>query len=173
MLTFEEALSLVKDKVAGVGISPCPETRPLDQVRARVLAEDVTADRDYPPFNRATRDGYAVRSSDVKTAPVSLECVGEARAGKPWPGTLKERAGACVEIMTGAPLPEGADAVAMIEHTRVDGRRVELLRVVSPYENVVRQGSEAQAGSAVLSRGRRLTAGEMGLRKWPSTTLHR
>ena len=153
----------MKDKVAGVGISPCPETRPLDQVRARVLAEDVTADRDYPPFNRATRDGYAVRSADVKTAPVSLECVGEARAGKPWPGTLKERAGACVEIMTGSPLPEGADAVAMIEHTRVDGRRVELLRVVSPYENVVRQGSEAQAGSAVLSRGRRLTAGEMGL----------
>src|SRR2546427_1045560 len=94
MLTFEQALSLVKDKIAGAGISPCPETLPLDQARGRVLAEDVAADRDYPPFHRSTRDGYAVRSADVKTAPVSLECVGEARAGKPWPGTLRERAGA-------------------------------------------------------------------------------
>src|SRR5437870_1411995 len=121
MLTFEQALSLVKDKIAGAGISPCPETLPLDQVRGRVLAEEVAADRDCPPFNRSTRDGYAVRSADVKTAPVSLECVGEARAGKPWSGTLTERAGACVEIMTGAPLPEGADAVVMIEHARVEG----------------------------------------------------
>ena len=163
MLTFEQALSLVKDKIAGAGISPCPETLPLDQVRGRVLAEDVAADRDCPPFHRSTRDGYAVRSSEVKAAPVSLECVGEARAGKPWPGSLKDKAGACVEIMTGAPLPEGADAVVMLEHARADGRRVELLRVVSPYENVVCQGSEAQAGGVVLRRGRRLAAGEMGL----------
>src|SRR5919198_1336056 len=111
MLTFEQALSVVNEKLAAAGISPRLETLPLEQVRGRVLAEDAAADRDYPPFHRATRDGYAVRSADAQTAPASLERVGEARAGKPWPDSLKERTGACVEIMTGAPLPEGADAV--------------------------------------------------------------
>src|SRR5437764_12201754 len=113
MLTFEQALSLVKEKVAGAGIAPCPETLSLDQVRGRILAEDVSADRDYPPFDRATRDGYAVRSLDVKATPVQLECVGEARAGKPYLGSVGERASTCAQIMTGAPLPRGADAVVV------------------------------------------------------------
>ena len=161
MLTFEQALSLVKEKVAGAGIAPCPETLSLDQVRGRILAEDVSADRDYPPFDRATRDGYAVRSLDVKATPVELECVGEARAGKPYLGSVGERT--CAQIMTGAPLPRGADAVVMIEHVRAQGSRVEVLRAVGAGENVVRQGSEARSGNLILRRGRRLAAAEMGL----------
>src|SRR5438094_4158820 len=121
MLTFEQALSLVKEKVAGAGIGPCPETLSLDQVRGRVLAEDVKADRDYPPFDRSTRDGYAVRSSDLAGVPVTLMCVGEARAGKPYRASLESNSGACVEIMTGAPVPAGADAVVMLEHVRAEG----------------------------------------------------
>ena len=163
IFTFEQARSVVKEKLVAAKINPPVETVPLGQVRGRILAEDVAADRDTPPFHRATRDGYAVRSADVATTPVELECLGEARAGKPWPGDLSGRLRACVEIMTGAPLPDGADAVAMVEHTRAAGSKVEVQRAVGPGENVVGRGSEARAGCRVLARGRRLGAGEIGL----------
>jgi len=160
-LTFEQALSLVKTRLAAAALAPSVETVPLAEVRGRILAEDVPADRDLPPFRRATRDGYAVRAADVATVPAELECIGEARAGKPWLGDLKPRS--AVEIMTGAPLPEGADAVVMVEYTRRDGSRVEVLRSATAGENFVPRGSEAQSGRRVLARGRRLGAGEVGL----------
>jgi len=161
--TFEQALSLVREKLTAARERPPVESLPLEQVRSRILADEVKADRDYPPFHRSTRDGYAVRSAEVAAAPASLECVGEARAGEPYCGDLNGRGGCCVQIMTGAPLPEGTDAVVMIEHTRVRAGRVEVQRSVAPYENVVRKGSEAPAGGVVLPRGRRLGAGEIGL----------
>ncbi len=163
MISFEQALNLVAEKLAAANLSPAAGAVPLDEARGRVLASDVLADRDYPPFPRSTRDGYAVRAADVRQVPASLTCVGEARAGAPYSGKLAEESGACVEIMTGAPVPPGADAVVMIERTRRDGSRVEILRAVEPFENVVRQGSEAPAGGVVLPRGRRVTPGEMAL----------
>ena len=163
VIPFEQALSLVREKLDAARARIPVESLPLEQVRGRVLAEDLTADRDYPPFHRSTRDGYAVRSDEVEAAPVCLECVGEARAGNPYRGDLRGRAQCCVQIMTGAPLPEGTDAVVMIEHTRAEGRRVEVQRPVAAGANVVRKGSEATAGHVVLPRGRRLGAGEMGL----------
>ncbi len=163
VLTYEQALQNVRERLAAVQRPPSTESLPLEQVRSRVLAQDVKADRDYPPFHRSTRDGYAVRSAEVGAAPVRLECVGEARAGEPYRSGLGGRAGCCVQIMTGAPLPEGTDAVVMIEYTRVEGHRVEIQRSVAPYENVVRKGSEAPAGRVVLPRSRRLGTGEMGL----------
>jgi molybdopterin molybdotransferase len=162
-LTFEQALSLVKANLTAAGFTPPVENVPLEQSRGRILAEDILADRDLPPFRRSTRDGYAVRAADVAAVPVELECVGEARAGKPWLGDLSSRPRAVVEIMTGAPLPEGADAVVMVEYTRPRGSRVEVLRPVAAGENFVPRGSEAQAGRRVLARGRRLGAGEVGL----------
>ena len=161
--TFEQALSLVRDKLAAAQARVPVESSPLEQVRGRVLAQDLTADRDYPPFHRSTRDGYAVRSSEVVSVPVCLECVGEARAGNPYQGNLRGRARCCVQIMTGAPLPEETDAVVMIEYARAQRDRVEVQRSVAAGENVVRKGSEAPAGHVVLPRGRRLGAGEMGL----------
>jgi molybdopterin molybdotransferase len=162
-LTYEQALQTVRERLGPArGLRPT-EWLPLEQVRGRVLAQNLTADRDYPPFHRSARDGYAVRSGEVATAPVCLQCVGEARAGNPYQGDLTGRARCCVQIMTGAPLPEGADAVAMIEYTRVEGDRVEVQRPVAAGENVIRKGSEARAGHVVLPRGRRLGAGEMGL----------
>ncbi len=163
MVSFEQALMTVREKLCGANPNPAPETLPLDQVRGRVLAEDVAADRDYPPFHRSTRDGYAVRSAEVSAVPITVECVGEARAGGPYVGSLCGKRGCCVPIMTGAPLPDGTDAVVMMEHTRGDGRNVEILRTVTAFENVVRRGSEAAAGSRVLPRGRRLGPGEIGL----------
>ncbi|MGH9327003.1 MAG: molybdopterin molybdotransferase MoeA [Terriglobia bacterium] len=157
--TFQEAIATVKEKIH-VRV-PGAETLPLEQACGRVLAQQAKADRDYPPFHRSTRDGFAVRSADLASSPAVLECVGEVRAGTHFEGKIQ--AGECVSIMTGAPLPTGADAVVMVERTRQEGSRVESLESVSAFENVVRQGSEAPAGSIVLERGRKLGAAEVAL----------
>jgi len=161
VISYEQALSTVRDRLSQAQIKIAEEVIPLEQACGRVLAEDVTADRDYPPFHRSTRDGYALRFIESHGAPVWLKCLGEARAGSPFSG--KVEAGQCVQIMTGAPLPDGADAVAMIEYTRAEGTKIEVQRAVSVHENVVLRGSEAPAGHRVLRRGRRLQAAEIGL----------
>jgi molybdopterin molybdotransferase len=161
MLSFEQALSEIETRLAAAGITPAIEVVPLGQAWGRVLAEEVMADRDYPPFNRSTRDGFAVRSQDVEHANTVLTLDGEVRAGEYFKGEVAP--GHCVAIMTGAPLPAGADAVVMVEYTRSQGSKVEIERPVTPCENVVRKGSEAQAGQTIMTKGRRLRAGEMGL----------
>lgn len=161
MLTFQQAITTVKERFEAAKPNPPTEVLPLDRVRGRVLAEDICADRDYPPFHRSTRDGYAVRSSDLTSPPVTIQRIGELRAGEHFEGILGE--GQCLEIMTGAPLPKGADGVVMIEHVRVNGSQVEIPRPVTPFENVVKRGSEALSGARVLGRGRRLSAAEQGL----------
>jgi molybdopterin molybdotransferase len=140
---------------------PAAEIMSLEEVRGRVLAEDVLADRDLPPFHRAIRDGYALRAADLKALPAILRCVGEVAAGQHLEGKVDP--GQCVGIMTGAPLPVGTDAVVMVEHTQCLGEHIEIQRSVQPWQNVVRQGSEAARGTSVLARGRRLRAAEMGL----------
>ena len=125
------------------------------------MAEDVLADRDLPPFHRAIRDGYALRAADLGVLPAVLRCVGEVPAGQHFEG--KVDSGQCVSIMTGAPLPVGADAVVMVEHTRSSGEHIEIQRSVRRWENVVLQGSEAAVGARVLPCGRRLQAAEIGL----------
>jgi molybdopterin molybdotransferase len=172
MLTFEQALTTVREKITAAQPALAVEILPLSSVRGRVLAEDLVADRDYPPFHRSTRDGFAVRAGEVAKTPVTLNVVGLVRAGEPFSGSLVGRSGRAVEIMTGAPLPDGTDAVVMIEHTREAAstgagsdptRRVEILRSVRSFDNVVRQGSETAIGGRVLPRGRRLGPGEIGL----------
>lgn len=158
-LAFEQALQTVKERIALH--KPDVETLSLEQAHGRILAEEAKADRDYPPFHRSTRDGFAIRSADLGTPPAVLECIGEVQAGDHFKG--KVGAGECVSIMTGAPLPEGADAVVMIEHTRQEGSRVKALESISAFENVVRRGSEAVAGNILLQRGRRLGAAEIGI----------
>ena len=161
MLSFEQALNIVKEKLAAANLRLGTEVVPLGEACGRVLAEDVVADRDYPPFHRSIRDGFAVRAEDVAAPPVELRSRGEIRAGGHFTGAIG--AGECVSIMTGAPLPAGADAVVMVEYTESQGDRVKIQRGVRAGENVVQQGSEARAGAGVLPRGRRLGAGELGL----------
>lgn len=121
----------------------------------RVLAEPITADRDFPPFRRAARDGYAVRAADLASVPASLELVGEIKAGAADDiGPLQ--AGQAVSIMTGAAAPEGADAVVMVEHTSRAGTRVEIKKGIAAGENIVPAGSEAKRGEQLLSPGTRL-----------------
>jgi molybdopterin molybdotransferase len=153
MLSFEQALNIVKEKLAAADLTLGAEVVPL--------AEDVVADRDYPPFHRSIRDGFAVRAEDVAAPPVELLARGEIRAGGHFTGSIGP--GECVSIMTGAPLPAGADAVVMVEYTESRNERIEIQRGVRAGENVVQQGSEVHAGACVMPRGCRLGAGELGL----------
>jgi len=161
LATYPQALAIVQEQIAGAKIKPAAESALLHRAQGRVLAEDVTADRDLPPFHRAIRDGYAVRAADLNVVPAVLRCVGEAPAGKPFEAGVG--AGQCVSIMTGAPLPDGTDAVVMVEHTRSVGSDIEIAQKVGAWDNVVRQGSEAARGARILAHGRRLQAAEIGL----------
>src|SRR5580692_8499052 len=126
VVSFEEARHLVEQQSAGVRARQA-ETVDLLVGLGRVLAEEVVADRDFPPFARATRDGYAVRAADLAEVPARLEVVGEVKAGDwPEPGLCSVGHGQAVGIMTGAPLPAGADAVVMVEHTSPADRAVEV-----------------------------------------------
>lgn len=155
-LPFADARRVVEEKARGLR-SSAEETVPLLASCGRVLAEDVVADRDFPPFARATRDGYAVRSADLAGLPASLAVVAEVRAGAGLPpGAAPVDAGQAVEIMTGAPVPAGADAVVMVEYSTRAGATVEITRGVKSGENVVAAGSEAHAGDMLLTLGTRL-----------------
>jgi len=161
VVTYEQGLSIVEERIGGSNLRLSVETVALDQTPGRVLAEDVTADRDLPPFHRAIRDGYALRAADLTVLPAVLRCVGEVPAGRSFEGKLNS--GQCVSIMTGAPLPAGADAVVMVEHTRSLGEDIEIQRDIRQWENVVLQGTEAARGVRILPRGRRIRAAEIGL----------
>lgn len=153
-LTFSEARSVVSAKMSDLAGTPAQQIVPLDASPGRVLAAAVTADRDYPPFNRSARDGFAVISSDVASAPVSLDCIGETRAGEPSRFALQP--GQTVEIMTGAPGPENADAVVMVEHSERQGSTITLHRPIAPGRNLIPAGSETAQGETALQAGRRI-----------------
>jgi molybdopterin molybdotransferase len=150
-MPFDEARSVISAKMDEIRPQPAQETVALEQALHRVLAEPLLADRDYPPFNRSARDGFAVRAADVAAAPARLRVLGETRAGEP--SRFKIGPGETVEIMTGAPGPEGADAVVMVEYSARDGEFVRLDEGVPPGRNLILAGSEGQAGSVALAPG--------------------
>jgi molybdopterin molybdotransferase len=125
-----------------------------------VLAEEIRTDREYPPFDRSTRDGYAVRAGEA-AAGAKLRCAGEIKAGDSV--TLPLATGSCVQIMTGAAVPPGADAVVMIEFTSRDGDAVTFQRAALPGQNIVPGGSEAHAGDVALHPGLRLGFAELAI----------
>lgn len=147
-LSFTLARATILDAVGSLRVLPPIEIVDLREADGRVLAAPVYADRDYPPLNRSMRDGFAVRAAD---APGTLTVIGEVRAGELFDGEVQ--AGHAVEIMTGAPVPAGADAVVMLEHVRVDGDLVIIDRHLSPGLNVSPRGCDAIAGSEVLHAG--------------------
>ncbi|MDX2023304.1 MAG: molybdopterin molybdotransferase MoeA [Deltaproteobacteria bacterium] len=162
LITLEEALQRVTNVAATLSPVQGVQTVPLGAAVARVLAADVLADRDQPPFDRSTRDGFAVASRDLAARPrLPLRCVGELPAGRVYEGHIA--AGTCVEIMTGAPLPAGADAVVMVEHCHRDGDDVIVDKPVAKGDNIVPQGAEALAGALVMASGGRLDAAAIAL----------
>src|SRR5438445_9903853 len=124
----------------------------------RILAEDIAADSDLPPFDRAQMDGYAVRAADTQNGQARLRVVGESAAGNGWQQEM--HAGEAVRIMTGAPVPAGADAVQQVEVTRElnDGAIVEILEPVDPGRSIVRRATEIKTGEIVLSMGEQIRA---------------
>jgi molybdenum cofactor synthesis domain-containing protein len=154
MIPVEEAIRIVLEKAA-----PLPSERvPLEDALGRVLAEEVSADTDLPPFDRAQMDGYAVRSEDLLETPARLRVVGESAAGNGWRGTVAP--GEAVRIMTGAPVPAGADSVQQVELTREteDGRFVTVERATEAGQFYVARASEIASGERVLTSGEEITA---------------
>jgi molybdenum cofactor synthesis domain-containing protein len=149
MISVAEAIQIVKEQTRRLATEKVAIHESLD----RVLAEDIVADTDLPPFNRSQMDGYAVRAEDTNDAPVRLRIVGESAAGKGWHHQLK--AGEAVRIMTGAPVPEGADAVQQVElaHELKDNTVVELLESVALGKSIVERGSEIARGETILRPG--------------------
>jgi len=160
MLTYEQARNKVVEQV---GKRKGPRATAVVSVwdaLGLVLAQEVRTDRKYPPFDRSTRDGYAVRSKEAAPG-VQLKCVGEIKAGDTVGEALAT--GTCLQIMTGAAVPAGADAVVMIEHTSREGDVVRFERAAQPGQNIVPRGSEAAAAQTILTQGMRLGYAELAL----------
>jgi len=152
MISISEAIQIVISQIAQL---PAQEIA-IDLSHGRILAEDIVADTDLPPFDRAQMDGYAVRAADVANVPASLRIVGESAAGAGWHHEMK--AGEAVRIMTGAPVPSGADAVQQVELTRENDSQVEILAPVELGRSIVRRASEIKSGETVLRAGEEINA---------------
>jgi molybdopterin molybdotransferase len=175
VLSFEDARRVVEERAAEIravceGAHPRnTDTLDLFSAAGRVLAESVGADRDIPPFPRATRDGYAVRSADLAKLPATLDVIAEIKAGaRPGEIPSQVKSGQAAAIMTGAPVPAGADAIVMVEYTSRQDKpaaiaRVEISRSVAPGENIVARGAEAKSGSPLLAAGCQLNHAAIAL----------
>ena len=160
MLTYEQARKTVIEQV-GIRRGPrATATVSVWEALGLVLAQEVKTDREYPPFDRSTRDGYAVRSKEALSG-AQLKCVGEIKAGDTVRDALAT--GTCLQIMTGASVPAGADAVVMIEHTSREGDAVRFERTAQQGQNIVPKGSEAAANQTILTPGMRLGYAELAL----------
>ncbi|MGH9782315.1 MAG: molybdopterin molybdotransferase MoeA, partial [Candidatus Acidiferrales bacterium] len=129
----------------------------------RILAQEIVADRDYPPFDRAARDGFAVRAADCRESGAKFHVIGEIAAGGAFAGTVG--AGECVQIMTGAAAPRGADAVVMVEHTRAGTQENEVTieRTAEAGMNIVPRGTESRTGDVLLREKTRIGYAEVAI----------
>jgi molybdopterin molybdotransferase len=155
ILTFEQARHAVEEHARSL----LPRGRePVELLASagRILAEPVLADRNFPPFPRATRDGYAVRAADLARLPARLEVVAEIRAGATADATVQVESGQAAAIMTGAPAPPNSDAVVMVEYTSRDGDQVTITKGIAAGDNIVAIAAEAKSGDRLLSPGVRL-----------------
>jgi molybdopterin molybdotransferase len=155
ILSFEDARHLVEDHATHLR----PRGKELVELlegAGQVLAEPIHADRNFPSFPRAMRDGYAVRAADLSQLPATLDLLGEIKAGSRSDDILTLQPGQAAAIMTGAPAPPGADAVVMVEHTSRDAGRVQIMKAVQAGDNIVPIAAEAKRGQRLLSPGARL-----------------
>ena len=164
MIPISSAIKLIQENTGTLG----NEKVHLADSVGRVLAEDIAADTDLPPFDRSQMDGYAVIAADTINAPVLLTIVGESAAGRGWRGELKR--GEAVSIMTGASVPVGADAVQRVELTRdvpvpgwnagthgTGGTHIEIIEPVKKGTAIVRRGAEIKKGETIFKSGEFIT----------------
>ena len=161
MIQVQEALDKILSQIQFKGV----EKIPLDQALGRVLAEDVVSRVNNPPLDNSAMDGYALIAQDIQSAtpenPVKLEVVEEIAAGYTAKGTLKP--GQTMRIMTGAPIPPGADAVLMQEDTQKDGNSILCLDRADVEENIRRAGEDVKIGEGVLKKGTTLSPAHIGM----------
>jgi len=163
LLTFDEAKKVIENqfKAKPLGV----EEISLLGSTFRVLAENVTADMDIPPFNRSTVDGYAVRAEDTfgaeENRPIVLHVSGTVNIGELPRTTVRKDEAA--EIVTGAPIPEGADAVAMMEYTSRKDDEVTVFSATAKTENIMKAGSDIKKGETILRKGQLLGSREIGV----------
>jgi putative molybdopterin biosynthesis protein len=162
LVTFDEAKQIIWQK-----LQPKPlgtQQIPLLEAYNRVLAQDVTSELDIPPFNRSTVDGYAVKAQNTfgadENQPVRLKVCGFVGIGEPPEVSVSE--GEAAEIVTGAPIPEGADAVVMVEETQRENDTLSVFSSVTQNENVMKKGSDIKQNETVLHAGTVLGSREIG-----------
>ncbi len=164
MLPIERGLEIV---ISLARSKDRPDRMPAEPVSlsgsiGRILREEVFSDADSPPFDKSIRDGFAVRFEDVAQVPAVLRVIGESRAGAGADVTVGN--GQCCEIMTGAPLPPGANAVVMVENTeRVSPESVRILKSSRENEGLLRRAAETRKGDRILQAGRRIGLADLGL----------
>jgi molybdopterin molybdotransferase len=168
MLSFESARAKVIETLASrVPASKTPATETIDiscepsRALRRILAEDIQADRNYPPFNRSIRDGFALRAADATEPGARLRMIGESRAGVAFDGMVG--AGECVRILTGAPVPRGANSVMMHEFTLNEDDFVVFEQAARVGQHFVLAGAEARVGEVVVPRGTRISYAELAM----------
>jgi molybdopterin molybdotransferase len=158
MITVEEALK----RVLASAEAPLDEEKvALEGAYGRVLARDVQALRTQPPFPNSAMDGYAVRAADTAIAPAALTLIGESAAGRAFKGAVGP--GEAVRIFTGAPMPEGADAIVIQEDVQREGERIRVSAAAPAGDNLREAGMDFHAGEALISAGRRLTPRDVAL----------
>lgn len=163
LLSIEETKQILNESFSSKPVGA--EQVPVSEAHNRVLAEDVVALIDVPPFHRATVDGYAVRAINTFGAdedrPITLKLCGSVSVGETTSIVVKN--GTTAEIVTGAPVPQGADAVVMLEYAVQRGDNVLIYRPVSMGENVMKAGSDIRKGETILKRGQTLSSREIGV----------
>jgi len=167
MLSYAAARAKVIEVICARRCAPPPPTETIEfaedplRVLGRIVAEDVRADRNYPPFDRSTRDGFALRAADAAQPGAKLRLIGESRAGVPFDGIVEP--GTCVQIMTGASLPRGANSIVMNEHARSEGEYVVLNEAAREGAHFALEGQETRVGESVIARGKRLSYAELAI----------
>ena len=157
-LPFRDARRLILEHVQAARATPSSETVELTEADGRVLAQDVRADRDYPTLDRSARDGFAVRSTDM---PGRVRVIGEVRAGARLDVVVEP--GEAVEIMTGAPVPDGADTIVMVEHVRRESSWIEYDSPSPPGQFINVRGGEAAHNGLLLRAGTRIGYAEVAM----------
>ena len=157
MITVDQALEIVLDHTRKLD----NEIVELTEAHGRILAQDLHADMDLPPFDRSRMDGYAVKAEDLSRVPARLKVIGEIAAGSSFSGQLKE--GEAVKIFTGAPLPAGANAVQKVEVTEAEKGHVLILESVKPGQFITKLASEVSKGDVVAQAGRQIASAEMAV----------
>jgi molybdopterin molybdotransferase len=161
MISADEALTQVLDSVAALGV----ERVPIRDAMGRILAEEISSSRDIPDFDNSAMDGYAVRAADLSGAgernPKRLRVTETIAAGS-MPSVVLS-AGEAARIMTGAPVPQGADSIVPVERTRTSDGMVEILAAPAPGEFVRPRGEDLRVGERVMEPGKRLSPSDIGM----------